>query len=60
MTVLFSSPELQNGVSYNITSGGMITGDDSFHGLFNNATYTGGTTLADFTVSSMVVTVNGI
>ena len=57
MTILFSSPELQNGAAYTITSGGNITGETSFHGLYNNATVAGGTTLAEFTVSSMVVTV---
>ena len=57
MTVLFSSPAIQNGVTYTISKGGEISGGDSFHGLYSNATYTGGTQLAEFTVSSMVMTI---
>lgn len=56
-TILFSSHELQNGTSYTISSGGSVSGGMSFHGLYNGATYSGGTNLSTFTVSSMVTTI---
>lgn len=56
ITVLFSSPEMKNGTSYTISSGGSVSGGTSFHGLYNGATYSGGSNLSTFTVSSMVTT----
>ena len=53
-TLLFSSPELKNNESYTISSGGSITGGTSFHGLYNGATYTGGSSLSTFTIASMI------
>lgn len=57
ITVLYSSPGLTKGTSYTISKGGSVTGGTDFHGLYSNATYSGGTSLATFTVSSMVTTV---
>lgn len=57
MTILFSSPALQKGASYTISKSGVISGGTSFHGLYSGATYSGGTTLSTFMVSSIVTTV---
>lgn len=56
--VLFSNPDLQNNMNCTISSGGTVSGGTSFHGLYNGATYTGGSTLSNFTVTSMVTNVN--
>jgi hypothetical protein len=55
--VLFSSPNLEKNTNYTISTGGAVTGGASFHGLYDGASYTGGTPLATFTVSSMVTEV---
>ncbi len=57
VTVLFSSPELEKSTSYTISSGGSVSGGTSFHGLYNGATYTGGSSLSTFTTSSMLTTI---
>lgn len=56
MTLLFSSPQLTNG-SYALYTGGSVTGDTSFYGLYTGTAYTPGTQAATFTVSSMVTRV---
>ena len=56
--VLFSSPDLARNESYTVSSGGTVTGGESFHGLFNEATYSGGYNRATFTVSSMITNIN--
>ena len=59
MTLLFSSPQLENG-SYAIYTGGSVTGGSSFYGLYSGADYDGGTQAVTFTVSSMVTQVGSI
>jgi hypothetical protein len=56
-TVLFSSPDLEKNSGFTISSGGSVSGGTSFHGLYSGATYTGGSSLSTFTVSSMVTTI---
>ncbi|MCS3283729.1 hypothetical protein NXV73_16395 [Bacteroides salyersiae] len=53
MTLLFSSPQLENG-SYTIYTGGSVTDGSSFYGLYTGAIYDGGTQAATFTANSMV------
>ena len=53
MTLLFSSPQLDNG-SYTIYTGGSVTDGSSFYGLYTGAIYDGGTQAATFTANSMV------
>ena len=56
--VLFSSHDLERNTNYTISTGGAVSGGSSFNGLYNSATFTGGTTRATFTVSSIVTNVN--
>ena len=55
--ILFSSSDLEMNASYTISSGGSVSGGNSFHGLYSGATYSGGTVQSSFTVSSMVTNV---
>jgi hypothetical protein len=52
-SVVFSSPELEQGASYSIFSGGGSTGEVN-DGLYSDGTYTAGQQLASFTLSSAV------
>lgn len=56
MTLLVSSPDLKQNGSYVLNSGGTVSGGTDFHGLLSGTTYSGGSQLADFTLSSMVTT----
>jgi hypothetical protein len=56
-SVLISSPELQNGETYVVYTGGRSTGT-TVDGLYADGTYTPGTQAASYTLSS-VVTSNG-
>ena len=56
--VLFSSPDLERNTNYTLSSGGSVSGGSSFNGLYNGATYTGGTVRASFTITTMVTNVN--
>ena len=53
-SILFGSPDLENDASYTISTGGSVSVGTSFHGLFFDTTYTGGTPLGSFTVSSII------
>jgi hypothetical protein len=57
MALLFGSPELTNNTSYTLSSGGSVSGGSAFHDLYNDATYTGGSPLSTFAISSMITTV---
>lgn len=52
-TLLFSTPELQNGVTYSVMTGGSASGVDE-NGLFSSGSYTPGVLDASFTITSMV------
>jgi hypothetical protein len=52
-SVLLSSPELENGLTYVVYSGGSSSGTLT-DGLYSGGTYTGGTQVASFTIASMV------
>jgi len=56
--ILFSSPDLVRNSVYTISSNGSVAGGSSFWGLYDGATYTGGTSVATFTISAMVTNVN--
>jgi len=57
MTMLFSSPDLASGTTYTISKGGTISGGTEFHGLYSDATYSGGSTAYTFNPTNMVTTV---
>lgn len=58
MTLLFSSSDLAANTGYTINVGGNISGgNELFHGIYLNATYTNGSTSQSFTTSSMVTSV---
>ena len=52
-SVVLSSAALQNGMTYTIYSGGTATGD-VVDGLYTNSSYSPGTEMVSFTISSMV------
>ncbi len=52
-SVLLSSPELENGSTYVVYSGGSAGGTVT-DGQYTGGTYTGGTQVASFTITSMV------
>ena len=56
-TVVLSSPELKNGSTYIVYTGGSSTGTIA-DGLYSEGTYTAGTQYTSFTVSS-IVTIEG-
>ena len=56
--ILFGSPDIEQGTNYTILSGGAVTGGSTFNGLYSGATYSGGTSLLTFSISSMVTSVN--
>ena len=50
---VFSSPDLQAGVTYALYQGGSSSGTEA-DGLYSGGTYSGGTLLGDFTASNVV------
>ncbi len=54
---IFSSPDLKNGSSYSIYTGGSCTGT-STNGYYDGGTYSGGTAKKTFTVSGKVTSVS--
>ena len=52
-SVVLSSPELENGTTYVVYSGGSSTGSVA-DGFYSDGAYTAGTQVAEFTISSMV------
>lgn len=58
MTLLISTPLLQQGSNYILSSGGAVNGGDNFHHLITGGIYVNGSQLASLTISSMVTTYN--
>ena len=52
-TIVISSPELENGTTYNVTIGGSATGTET-DGLYPDGTYTPGTQVSSFTITSII------
>ena len=52
-SVVFSSPELENGVTYVVSTGGSSSGVPA-DGLYTNGSYTGGSEYTSMTISSIV------
>lgn len=52
-SVVFCSPDLEQGSTYTVYSGGSSTGTAT-DGLYSGGTYSGGTGVATFTISSVV------
>ncbi|MGN1212361.1 MAG: carbohydrate-binding domain-containing protein [Candidatus Cryptobacteroides sp.] len=58
MCVFYSSPDIKSGSSYNVYSGGSVSGNtDNWNGLYFDGTWSGGTLLGSFTSSSLTTTV---
>lgn len=57
MVLLFSCPDLVQG-QYTLHYGGSISGAEYFHGYYESATYTGGSSIS-FNASSMYTVING-
>jgi hypothetical protein len=55
-SVVLSSPELKNGSTYIVYTGGSATGE-AIDGLYSGGTYTEGTQIESFTISSIVTTI---
>lgn len=55
-SMIFSSPQLAQGIQYKIYTGGTSTGTPQ-NGLYNDGTYSGGTLRSTFTLNSIVQTV---
>lgn len=54
MTLLFSSPSLEQGGTYTLYTGGSVSGGTEFFGYYTDAEYTEGSEEDSFTLSSMV------
>lgn len=60
LTFCISSPQLKASTTYQIYTGGSVSGGSDFHGLLTGAAYTKGSSLTTFTSSGMVTTVGSI
>lgn len=54
-SIVFSSPELTNGTTYDVFTGGSSTGTEA-DGLYQDGSYTPGTQMTSLTISGMVTT----
>jgi hypothetical protein len=57
-SVVITSPELKEGSTYTLYSGGSSTGTKAVDGLYTGGKYAGGTKVVDFTISSTVTYLN--
>ncbi len=58
-SMIFSSPDIAPNATHIAYSGGTISGGADFHGLYTDATYTGGSAWATFTTSAVVTYIGG-
>ena len=57
-TVVFSTPSIKNGTTYNIVSGGSASNySECWQGLYYDGTWSGGSSLTTFTPSSVVTSI---
>lgn len=54
-SLLISSPDLEDGMTYSLYSGGSSSGTEA-DGLYTGGTYSGGSLVTNFTISSIVTT----
>ena len=60
-TMLYSSAKLKAGTTYNVYTGGSVSGGTHFNSLYTSGTYSGGAESGtSFTTSSMVTTVGNV
>lgn len=57
MQLLFSSPSIKIGTSYTILKDGTVSGGEDFNGFYKGETYSGGTEMTTFAVSSNITSV---
>ena len=57
-TLLVSSPKMTKGNTYTVSTGASVSGGTEFCGYAQDATVSGGTSLASLTLSSMITTYN--
>ena len=60
-TLFFTTPDISNGATYTIMSGGEMSDfSDTWQGYFSDGTWSGGTSLTAFTPSSVVTTIGNV
>lgn len=60
-TLFFTTPDISNGATYTIMSGGSISGySDTWQGYYEGGAWSGGTTLTTFTPTSVVTTIGNV
>lgn len=59
-TIIYSNAKLETGETYNIFTGGSVSGGTEVNGLYTSGTYSGGTDSGDyFTINSTVTQIGG-
>lgn len=58
-SIIFSSPNLSNGTTYYVYTGGTSTGT-VINGLYTDGNYTGGTQYTSFTISSIITSIGTV
>ena len=59
-TIIYSNAKLETGETYNIFTGGSVSGGTEVNGLYTSGTYSGGTDSGDyFTLNSTVTQIGG-
>lgn len=60
-TMVLSSPQIVTGTKYSIYTGGTVSAENVFNGLYlNSLDYEDGTSLSSFTVSSIITKLGGV